>query len=424
MMHLTRTLLRHRRPLPAAAVWGLAAGFYLVALFHRMSLGVAAPDAEARFRLAPGTIAALTALQLGLYLVMQIPAGLAADRLGPRRVLAIGLALMAAGEVTFGLATTLPVALAGRGLVGIGDACIFLNVLRLAQSLFPAGRYALLASLAGLAGALGQVFTTVPLGIALDGAGWTATFVLTGALTGLLAVLCLALVRDGGPADLAAPGREPMRRALRLAWAAPATRHGLWAHLALMGPFVTVTALWGYPYLIGPQGHSPEAARAHLLACVVAFGVAAPVLGTIAAGRPGSRPALLAGAAAALAGLWSLTLAWPGPAPEVVLLATLLLTGACGAAGLLAFDVAREGNPAARGGAVSGLVNLGGFSAAVLANLAIGRLVSASGGDLSLAMWPLVLVAAAGALMLLRRAVRPAAVISLTPRPVEGWPGR
>src|SRR5680860_247718 len=79
-------------------VWGLAASFYLVALFHRMSLGVASLDAQRRFDLAPGTIATLSALQLGLYLVMTIPAGLAADRIGPRRALAIGLVLMAAGE--------------------------------------------------------------------------------------------------------------------------------------------------------------------------------------------------------------------------------------------------------------------------------------------------------------------------------------
>ena len=165
---------------------GLAASFYLVALFHRMSLGVASLDAQRRFDLAPGTIATLSALQLGLYLVMTIPAGLAADRIGPRRALAIGLVLMAAGETTFGLATSATPALAGRALVGVGDAFMFLSVLRLAQNWFPAHRYALLASLTGLAGAIGQIGTTVPLGLSLDGAGWTATFVTSGVVTALL----------------------------------------------------------------------------------------------------------------------------------------------------------------------------------------------------------------------------------------------
>ena len=44
---------------------------------------------------------------------------------------AMALALMAAGELLFAFATSLPLGLAGRGLVGIGDALTFLNVLRL-----------------------------------------------------------------------------------------------------------------------------------------------------------------------------------------------------------------------------------------------------------------------------------------------------
>lgn len=407
-MHLSRTRLLTLRPtaaVPPVLVWGLAAAFYLVAMFHRMSLGVAALDAERRFGLAPGALAVFAALQLGVYLAMQVPAGLAADRLGPRRTLAAGLALMAAGEVTFALATTMPAALVGRGLVGVGDACVFLNVLRLAQSHFPARRYALLACLAGLAGALGQVVTTVPLGLALDGLGWTPTFAASGALTALLVLACLRLVRDG-QAAAGGGGREGMGAALRAAWSTPATRHGFWAHLALMGPFVTVTALWGYPYLVGPQGMSPGAARAHLMATVVAFGVASPVLGAVAGRRPGTRPAMLAALAAGLAVAWSLTLAWPGGrAPEALTAGALLLTGACGAAGLLAFDLAREGNPPSRGGAASGLVNLGGFSAAVGANLVIGRLVAAADGDLRTALWPVAAVAGVGALTLGRRAL-------------------
>ena len=186
-------------------VWGLAAGFYLVALFHRMSLGVASLDAQARFDLGPGTIATLSALQLGLYLAMTIPAGLAADRIGPRRALAIGLLLMGAGEIAFGLATSAPLALGGRALVGVGDAFMFLSVLRIAQSWFPAHRYALLASLTGMAGAIGQIGTTVPLGLSLEGAGWTATFAGTGVLTALLALACLRWVRDRPRASRSGP---------------------------------------------------------------------------------------------------------------------------------------------------------------------------------------------------------------------------
>ncbi len=268
----------------AWAAWGLAAGFYVVALFHRMSLGVASLDATERFHLAPGTIATLSALQLGLYLVMTIPAGLATDRIGPRHSLALGLAAMAVGEITFGLATSAPLALGGRALVGAGDAFIFLSVLRIAQNWFPASRYALLACLTGLAGAIGQLGTTIPLGLSLDGVGWTATFVGSGLLTVALAILCLALLRDrpaGAPAPAArgSAAHEGLLRTLRACWTRPATRRTFWLHFGLMGPFIAITALWGYPYLVESQGIAPATARLWLLIAVAMFGVSAPVMG-------------------------------------------------------------------------------------------------------------------------------------------------
>lgn len=362
--------------------WGLAAGFYLVALFHRMSLGVASLDATERFHLAPGTIATLSALQLGLYLAMTIPAGVATDRIGPRNALALGLIAMAIGETVFGLATSAPLALGGRALVGAGDAFIFLSVLRIAQNWFPARRYALLACLTGMAGAIGQLGTTIPLGLSLDGIGWTATFVGSGILTGALAILCLALLRDR-PAGAAAPGtgdapaHEGILRTLRQCWARPATRRGFWIHFGLMGPFVAITALWGYPYLVEAQGIAPGTARAWLLVAVAMFGISAPVMGVIVGRLRNGPGAILLTLALTGTSLWALTLLWPGGSPpHALIVATLAMTGICGGSSMFAFDVVRAGNPAQAGGSATGLANTGGFSAAVITQLAVGRALS------------------------------------------------
>jgi nitrate/nitrite transporter NarK len=380
----------------AWAVWGLAASFYLVALFHRMSLGVASLDAQERFGLSAGTIATLSALQLGLYLAWTIPAGLAADRIGPRRTLTLGLVLMAAGETAFGLASSAPLALGGRALVGVGDAFMFLSVLRIAQNWFPARRYPLLASLTGLAGAIGQIGTTVPLGAALDGLGWTATFAGTGALTAVLALLCMRTIRDR-PGDRAgaasdpdpAHGRVPLGATLRAAAARPATRQAFWSHFALMGPFVAITALWGYPYLVRAQDVAPGTARAWLMWCVIAFGLAAPLVGGLAA--RGHRDRLIRGSAVALAAGWSATLLWPGGhPPAAVILTALVLTGLAGACAMLAFDVARAGNPAAHAGAAGGLANTGGFTAAVATQLAAAAVLGVADVAIGVALLPML----------------------------------
>src|SRR4051812_7383074 len=88
---------RARRPGEAWIVWGFAAALYFVAVFHRMVLGVAALEAERRYHVGPGALSAFTAVQLGVYLAMQVPVGLAADRIGPRRSLAAGMGAIAAG---------------------------------------------------------------------------------------------------------------------------------------------------------------------------------------------------------------------------------------------------------------------------------------------------------------------------------------
>src|SRR4051794_40440423 len=159
---LSRSLPRRARRRSGWLVWGFAAGLYFVAVFHRMVLGVAAFEAERRYHVGAGALSAFTAVQLGVYLAMQVPVGLAADRIGPRRSLAAGMAAIAVGEAVFALSGTLPAGLIGRALIGLGDACVFINVLRVAHTWFEPARAAVLTALTSLLGALGQLLTTRP----------------------------------------------------------------------------------------------------------------------------------------------------------------------------------------------------------------------------------------------------------------------
>src|SRR6476661_7940117 len=128
-------------------VWGIGAVVYVVAMLHRVLLGVSGSEVAARLHVSEGTVGVFVSVGLVTYLAMQIPAGLAADRIGPRRTLAAGLVCMALGEGLFAVATGMPGAIAGRALVGVGDAVTFINVLRLAQAWFPRERQSLLTTL-------------------------------------------------------------------------------------------------------------------------------------------------------------------------------------------------------------------------------------------------------------------------------------
>jgi MFS family permease len=338
-------------------IWGFAAGLYFVAVFHRMVLGVAALEAERRYHVGAGALSAFTAVQLGVYLAMQVPVGLAADRIGPRRSLAAGMGAIAVGEAVFALSGTLGAGLAGRALIGLGDAFVFINVLRVAHTWFEPSRAALLTALTSLLGALGQLLTTVPAHLALDGLGWTATFAGAAAVTAALALAALGVVRDApgavSEAEPAASSHDAIASTLRAAWSRRRTRLGFWAHFGLMTPFVTMTALWGYPWLVEAQGVPKQTAASWLAVSVLALAASAPVVG-----RLGGR----------------------GPYMQVrmALVTGSLLSGVGSAVSVVAFMLARAGNPAHVAGSATGLVNCGGFFAGSAAILATGVLL---GGD-------------------------------------------
>jgi predicted MFS family arabinose efflux permease len=366
----------------AWSVWAVGALTYLVAFFHRTSLGIAALAAQERFGAGATALSSLAILQLGVYMVMQIPAGIMADRFGPRRMLVAALLCMAAGASLFALATSMPVAVLGRALVGLGDAFTFINVIRLAASWFPRRRFALMTALTAMTGAVGQVGGTVPLSAALRGWGWTPTFLATAVLSAVLAAGVWWWIRDHPEMSLErSTAREPALREVRAALAQPGTRTALWAHFTLMSAFMVLATLWGYPYLVRGLGMTPGAARLTLTLTAAAPLAVAPALGWLAGRRPALRGPLIVAIAAVLALAWITAVTWPGgtlPAPLAVLLVLLSAVGS--AASMLAFDLARDANPPDRGGLASGIVNVGGFSAAMTGSLSAGALLDATGG--------------------------------------------
>src|SRR4029079_6980537 len=129
-----------------------------------------------------------------------------------------------------------------------------------------------------LLGALGQLLTTVPAHLALDGLGWAATVARAARVSALLVAVALQVVRDtpAGPTAAAAksadtPDHDAVLATLGTAWRQERTRLGFWAPFGLMTPFVTMTALWGYPWLVETQGVTRGTAASWLAFSVVAL---------------------------------------------------------------------------------------------------------------------------------------------------------
>ena len=71
----------------AWVIWGVGLAIYLLAVFHRSSLGVAGLLAAERFDVDATQLAMFTVLQLVVYAGMQVPVGVLLDRFGSRAML-------------------------------------------------------------------------------------------------------------------------------------------------------------------------------------------------------------------------------------------------------------------------------------------------------------------------------------------------
>ena len=93
---------------------------YFFVYFHRLSLPVVADDLVRDFQTTAGVMGLLGSMYFYCYALMQFPAGLLADSLGPRRTVSAFLLVAAAGSILFGLAPDIQTAFAAPRSGGPG----------------------------------------------------------------------------------------------------------------------------------------------------------------------------------------------------------------------------------------------------------------------------------------------------------------
>jgi len=407
-------------------VWSVALAAYIVGVMHRTSFGVAGLDAAQRFHAGPAALSGFVVLQLLVYAALQVPVGLLLDRFGGRVLVAVGALTMATGQLVLALATTLPLAVTARVLIGTGDALTFISVLSVVTAWFPPRRVPVMSQLTGLVGQLGQVLSALPLAALLHGPGWTTAFLCAAGLGVFVGLAVLVVVRDrppGAPPPPPAASPGEVLRGLRTSWFEPGTRLGLWTHLGTQFCGTVFGLLWGVPYLVAGQGMTAGQASALLTLLVVVGILAGPLFGEFAARHPMRRSLLVLTVIAGHALVWAAVLLVPPPAPRWLLVVLVIVIGTGGPGSMIGFDFARTFNPRSRQGAAVGIVNVGGFVASLLVAWAIGVVLSRAGGytpeafreawTVQYAVWAFAVVAVLGSRRLARRKLAAEGVVIL-----------
>jgi len=356
---------------------------YIAAVMQRTSLGVAGIDATERFGIQAAVLSTLAVVQLIVYAGLQIPVGVVLDRVGPRILLAIGAALMVAGQLALAFAPSIGIAILGRILVGAGDAMTFISVSRLIASWFSGRILPFLTQAMGTVGQTGQLLSAIPLSLALHSFGWSPTFASAAAVSLVAFVLVILIVKNGpedavpftGQLDLlpgAAGGWSLALRNLKESLARPGTQLGFWSHFVTQSPGTVFSLLWGFPYLSVGLGYGPATASFLLTLVVATAVVCGPVLGILSARFPYRRSTIVLAIVAAMGMAWTAVILWPGQPPLWLIIVLIIVIAIGGPGSLIGFDFARSFNPARSLGSASGVVNVGGFLASFIMMFLVG----------------------------------------------------
>ena len=252
--------------------WILAFSYILV-YFHRLCPAVVAVDMMADLQTSGALLGLLSSAYFYPYALMQIPAGLLSDSWGPRRSISLFFLLAFIGSVLLGLAPSVPLALVGRTLVGLGVAMLFVPTMKILAEWFRVEEFATMTAILMVMGGLGSLTAASPLAILSTWIGWRLSFVAVGVFTLLMAILVWLFVRDR-PSDLgwpspAEPSEPPssaigllegMKRVLSYPRFWPIA---IWFFFDC-AIFFSFGGLWGGPYLMQVYGLS-KAKAGHIL---------------------------------------------------------------------------------------------------------------------------------------------------------------
>ena len=361
----------HRR---AWTIWSVGMAIYLLAVFHRTSLGVAGILAAERFGISASQLATFTVIQLAVYAAMQVPVGVLLDRFGSKPLLLGGLVLMTVAQLWFAVADSYTTGVLARMLLGCGDAMVFTSLLRLVVLWFRVRQAPFVTQMTGMIGQLGAVAAATPLSLLLHAWGWTRTFALAGGI-GVLVLPVAAVLLKNSPYGGSAVERIKMRAlvsSLREVWGNPGTRVGMWSHFTSQFSPTVFALLWGYPFLVVGQGLPTSTAASLLILMTVTAVVVGPLVARWTARVPYHRSSLVLVIVAAIASVWAVVLLWPGRAPLWLLVVLVVVMAVGGPGSMVGFDVARTFHMPHRLSRATAIVNIGGFVASLITMALIG----------------------------------------------------
>lgn len=279
----TAQKLKTSHSLHAWGIWLLSALFMFYKYALEVSPSVMTATLMSTFEMSGVQLGNLAACYFYAYLLLQIPAGLLLDKIGPRRVTTLAIALCAAGSLIFARADTLLVAGLGRFLTGTGAAFAAVNCLKLIANWFPLKQFAFMAGLMMTVAMLGAVGGQAPLASFIAAMDWRYAMSFISVCGFVLAAIFWLVVRDVSPQHK----QEKNLTSARISFFASLKKvlknsQGWWLSVYsgfAFAPVMIFGGLWGVAFTSEAFAVNQNIAAQAVSLIFIGFAVGAPMFG-------------------------------------------------------------------------------------------------------------------------------------------------
>ena len=364
----------------------LLSNSYALAMFSRTAGTVFVPALATSFQVELARASIVATVFFWIYGLMQLPAGVLADRFGARRLAALGGAAIGIGSLFFAGVDTVGAALVARAVVAVGCSVVFISMMRHVRTHWTDRRVATISGRCILVGNLGAIASAGPLSYLLAFSNWRVVSAGLGLVSLLIATLQWCVMSDES-----SPSRQACRFDLIAAefWVVasnPYNQIGLLMMAGLAGSYYGLASLWLIPWL-GARG-APSATAAVLASLLIAgFASGACVLGWLG-DRSGRRWTLAAACSGAVV-CWSL-LTEAAALGDRTLGALLFTLGFCSGGFNLVYALVTERNLLEHSGMATAFINVGIFLGAGMVQSISNHLYVANHGDFGVVLWPML----------------------------------
>jgi len=357
--------------------WGVAAFFFFVEYFVRVSPSVMADDLMRELNVTALALGSFSAFFYYAYLGMQVPVGVLVDRFGPRMLLTLATFLCAISSYWFAHTDSVASASAARFILGFGSSFAFVGALKLGTSWLPAKYWGIIVGITQGLGMLGACVGEAPMASAVEFWGWRHTLEIISVLFLCMSAFIFFVVRDkSAKLDQVrnnAPAAEGIFKSLGVVLRNPQTWYNAMYAGLLFAPTALFGELWGVTFLTSSSTLSLHEAATGVGLIFIGWTLGGPAVGWFSDKTKRRKPTMYI---SALSGLLILPFIVFFPDAMPVIIYTMLFMFGFFNAGLVAsYAVCTEINPKNVAGVALGFTNMASVIIGALLQPVVGGLL-------------------------------------------------